>query len=256
LATNLVPGDTNGTGDVFVRDRQAGITERVSVGPGGVQGNRFSNGRALSPDGRFVAFNSLAANLVPGDTNGTFDVFVRDRDTGTTERVSVGPGGVQADVGGALGALSADGRFVAFESLSSNLVPGDTNGTTDVFVRDRQTGTTRRISLGPGGVQGDGQSFGAQISADGRFVAFASNATNLAPGDTNGESDVFVRDRRTGTTLRASLGPGGVRGNGQSNNPGLSADGRFVAFLSFATNLVPGDTNDTQDVFLRVLPPD
>ena len=148
---------------------------------------------AISADGRFVAFVSFATNLVPGDTNDATDVFVRDRQTGTTRRVSLGPGGVQGNGGSAGPAISANGRFVAFFSAATNLVPGDTNGTADVFVRDRQTGTTRRVSLGPGGVQGDGDSVGAAISADGRFVAFESDATNLVPGDTNGAPDVFVR---------------------------------------------------------------
>jgi Tol biopolymer transport system component len=170
-------------------------TERVSLGPGGVQGNEQSSGPAISADGRFVAFQSAASNLVPGDTNGAQDIFVRDRQTGTTRRVSVGPGGVQtnAEASSGVPAISADGRFVAFESDATNLVPGDTNGAIDVFVRDRQTGTTRRISVGPGGVQGNSDSGGPAISADGRFVAFVSNASNLVPGDSNARFDVFVR---------------------------------------------------------------
>ena len=117
-------------------------------------------------------------------------------------------------------AISADGRFVAFRSDATNLVPGDTNGATDVFVRDRQTGTTRRVSVGPGGAQGNGGSFMPAISADGRFVAFESSATNLVPGDTNDMEDMFVHDRQTGTTRRVSVGPGGVQGNGVQLQPG------------------------------------
>ena len=123
-------------------------------------------------------------------------------------------------------------------------MPGDTNEATDVFVRDRQTGATRRVSVGPGGVQGDSSSFTPSISADGRFVAFSSSASNLVPDDINGIPDVFVRDRQTGTTRRVSVGPGGVQGNSSSFDPAISADGRFVAFISAASNLVPGDTND------------
>jgi Tol biopolymer transport system component len=254
-ASNLVPGDTNGEPDVFVHDRRTGSTRRVSVGTGGAQGNSVSDNPAISADGRFVAFASYASNLVRGDGNDDQDVFVRDRQAGTTARVSLGPGGAQGDFYSDNPALSANGRFVAFESGASNLVPGDSNGVLDVFVRDRQTGTTRRVSLGAAGAQGDEFSFGPAISADGRFVAFASVATNLVPGDTNGEADVFVRDRKAGTTRRVSFGLGSAQGNGESYAPALSADGRLVAFLSRATNLVPGDTNGVQDVFVRSLAP-
>ncbi len=172
-----------------------GITERVSLGSGGVQGNKASGVAAISANGRFIAFESFASNLVPGDTNGMEDVFVRDRQTGTTERVSLGSGGVQGNEVSAAAAISANGRFVAFESFASNLVPGDTNERQDVFVRDCKTGTTRRASLGPGGAQGNRNSgiYSVSISADGRFVAFDSDANNLVPGDTNVVGDVFVR---------------------------------------------------------------
>jgi hypothetical protein len=165
------------------------VTERVSLGRDGVQGNGFSfsstGSRPLSADGRFVAFDSFATNLVPGDTNNRRDVFVRDRQGGTTRRVSLGSGGAQGNGDSVLPSISAGGRFVAFISGATNLVPGDTNGFIDVFVRDRQAGTTERVSLGPDGVQGNG--------GDSRFVAFTSGATNLVPGDTNGVEDVFVR---------------------------------------------------------------
>jgi Tol biopolymer transport system component len=170
---------------------------------------------------------------------------------GTTERVSLGPGGVQGNSISGSPAISAGGRFVAFDSHATNLVPGDTNDFGDIFVRDRQTGTTQRVSVGRNGAQGNDHSLVSVISADGRFVFFTSDASNLVPGDTNGTSDVFVRDRRTRTTERVSVGPGGAQGNGDSALPALSADGRFVAFGSSATNLVPGDTNRTTDVFVR-----
>ena len=246
-ASNLVAGDTNGVPDVFVRDRLAGVTRRVSVGASG-QANHFSADPAISADGRFVAFESGASNLVAGDTNGKSDVFVRDRLAGVTRRVSVGVGG-QANYTSNIPAISADGRFVAFDSGASNLVAGDTNGTDDVFVWDRLAGVTRRVSVGGSGQANNG-SYSPAVSADGRFVAFESFASNLVAGDTNGKADVFVRDRLAGVTRRVSVGAGG-QANSDSGTPTISADGRFVAFLSGASNLVPGDTNGTYDVFVR-----
>jgi Tol biopolymer transport system component len=254
VATNLVAGDTNGEADVFVRDRQAGTSERVSVGPGGVEANSNSFGSAITADGRFVAFESRAENPVAGDTNGEFDVFVRDRQGGVTERVSVLPGGGQPDGGSFAPAISADGRFVAFLSRATNLVAGDTNGEVDVFVHDRQTGATKRVSVGPGGAQADGQSLPPAISADGLFVAFDSPATNLVADDTNSADDVFVHDLGSGTTRRVSVGPGGVQGTDHSNDPALAPLGRFVTFTSSAVNLVTKDTNRGRpDVFVHDL---
>jgi Tol biopolymer transport system component len=253
-ATNLVPGDTNGTWDAFIRDRQSGTTERVSVDSGGAQGNGLSGGSSISADGRYLAFVSSATNLVPGDTNGALDVFVRDRQSGTTERVSVDSGGAQGNGVSYLSSISSDGRYVAFRSYAQNLVPGDTNGTWDVFVHDRQSGTTERVSVDSSGGQGNGNDWyndRLSISADGRYVAFYSSGTNLVPGDTNGTWDVFVRDRQNGTTERVSVDSGGAQGNDLSRSPAISADGRYVAFRSFAQNLVPGDTNGTWDVFVH-----
>ncbi|MBD0273531.1 MAG: PD40 domain-containing protein, partial [Acetobacteraceae bacterium] len=158
-------------------------TERVSVRSNGAQGNACSGDPALSADGRFVAFASGASNLVAGDTNGVFDVFVRDRQAGTTRRVSVGRGGGQGNGASFEPALSADGRFVAFWSSAANLVPGDNNGVADPLVHDRRTARTERVSLGPRGAQADEVTLGVALSADRRFVAFASQATNLVPGD-------------------------------------------------------------------------
>src|SRR5438093_242361 len=244
------------------RSAGAQTTERVSVASGGTEANGASLSSALSADGRFVAFDSAATDLVAADTNGVSDVFVHDRQTGATERVSVASGGAQGDgSSGRIGfafppALSADGRFIAFVSSATSLVAGDTNGATDVFVHDRQTGTTERVSVGSGGgTQGTGNSGGffafPALSGDGRLVAFQSDATNLVAGDTNGATDVFVHDRQTGTTERVSVASGGRQGNGTSAGPALSADGRFVAFYSTATNLVAGDTNGATDVFVR-----
>jgi Tol biopolymer transport system component len=251
-SNDLVAGDTNAMRDVFVHDRQTGTTTRVSLGAGGAQGNAPSEWPALSADGRFVAFVSQASNLVPGDTNRYHDVFVRDRQAGTTTAVSVGAGGVQANNNASFdAAISADGRFVAFVSQATTLVPGDTNETVDVFVYDRATGTTTRASLGPGGIQANQDCWNPTISADGRWVAFESRAFNLVTGDTNGVDDVFVHDRQTGTTTRVSLGPGGAQGDANSRQAVISGDGRWVAFSSDASNLVPGDTNGNEDVFIH-----
>jgi Tol biopolymer transport system component len=251
IAENLVAGDTNGAFDVFVHDRQTGVTERVSVSSGGVEGNRDSDLPSISADGRHVAFRSSASNLVAGDTNGTADVFVYDRQSGTTERVSVGSAGAQGNDASWNPSISADGHYVAFWSFASNLVAGDTNGSEDVFVHDRQSGATERVSVGSGGTQGNGRSNYPSISADGRYVAFSSEASNLVSGDTNGSHDVFVHDRQSGATARVSVSSGGVEGNRWSQVPSISADGRYVAFLSFASSLVPGDTNGREDVFVH-----
>ena len=250
-ATNLVPGDTNGVSDVFVHDMLTGKTERESVGSTGAQGNRNSQYPSISADDRYVAFTSDSTNLVSDDTNGSLDVFVHDRQTGETERVSISSTGVQGDGDSYVPAISADGRFVAFESIAGNLVPGDTNNTWDVFVRDLQAGTTERVSVGSGGTEGDSFSWSASISADGRFVAFTSRADNLVSGDTNGSSDVFLRDRLLGTTERVSLASDGAEGNGHSGGGPVSDDGRYVAFTSFATNLVPGDRWPFPRIYVR-----
>ena len=243
--SNLVPNDTNDHGDVFVHDRKSGETTRVSVGPGGAEatgGDSFSP--AVSADGRYVAFASDATNLVPGDTNNATDVFVYDRQAKTTTRVSVAAGGGQAGDASFGPSLSGDGGIVAFVSRSADLVAGDTAGGEDVFVRDLKAGKTTRVSSG-------GSAAAPVVSADGRVVAFASAAPAVVPGDTNGASDVFAFDRETGATERVSVGPAGAQGDRASVAPALSADGRFVAFASEATDLVPGDTNQRPDVFVR-----
>ncbi len=252
-AANLVPGDSNKSDDIFVRDRQTGRTERVSVTTAGVQANGKSFAPVFSPDGRYVAFTSNATNLAAGDSNGVADIFVHDRQTGTTERVSVGSGGAQANSDSDHAAMSADGRYIAFVSNASNLVAGDTNGAPDIFVRDRQAGTTERANVNSSGGQTTvGYLIGnPSISADGRFVAFSSDADNLVPKDTNGLADMFVHDRLTGQTLLASVSTGGVLADNASTGGSFSDDGRYLAFDSMATNLVSGDYNGVSDVFVR-----
>jgi Tol biopolymer transport system component len=253
-ASNLVPGDTNEQPDIFVRDRQTGTTERVNVAADGTQANNYSGELSISADGRYLAFASRASNLVSDDTNEQPDIFVRDRQTGTTERVSVAADGTQANKDSwEKPTISADGRYVAFSSRASNLIPDDTNEQWDIFVRDRQTGTTERVSVAADGTQANNGSYSQSISADGRYVAFSSWANNLVPDDTNERPDIFVRDRQTGTTERVSVTSDGTQANSTSWYPSISADGSHVAFQSDANNLVPGDKNDLEDIFVRDL---
>ncbi|MEU7652154.1 hypothetical protein AB0C41_09070 [Micromonospora taraxaci] len=253
-ASNLVPGDTNEVTDVFVHDLVTGKTERVSVSSSGSQ--QIVNGAEYAPsisaDGRYVVFLSEASNLVPGDTNNTWDVFRRDRVAGTTERVNLTSTGGQANGPVYEAILSADGQSVAFVSRADNLVPGDTNGTDDVFVRDLRTATTSRVSVSGAGGQANGRSqFRPGISADGRYVAFLSEADNLVPGDTNRLADYFVRDRTTSTTSRVNVSSTGMQSRSlPSSSPAISANGRYVIFEG-GDDLVPDDYNDARDVFLR-----
>jgi Tol biopolymer transport system component len=251
LATNLVAGDTNLAEDIFVRDRVLGTTERVSVDSSGTQANGHSYFASISGDGRYVAFASLATNLVAGGTSGVGDIFVRDRQLGTTQCVSVDPIGSQGNGQSINPSISADGRYVAFPSAANNLVAGDTNGVPDVFVRDLQLNTTERISIDSSGGQANGQSSDSSLSADGRYVAFASLASNLAAGDTNAATDIFVRDRQLGLTQRVSIDSAGDQGNNSSDQASISFDGRFVAFASLASNLVADDTNGVYDIFVH-----
>ncbi|HEY3567624.1 MAG TPA: carboxypeptidase regulatory-like domain-containing protein [Thermoanaerobaculia bacterium] len=357
FSNNLVPGDTNAAEDVFVHDRLSGVTERISVASNEAQANGNSWCSGISADGRFVLFSSSATNLVAGDTNASNDIFVRDRLTNTTTRASVASGDIQANKGswGFSASISADGRFIAFPSESSNLVAGysglevylhdratnttelvrsptgggyyygatgpsvssdgrfttviggtyaqplgifrydratqtaialdtwssdsagessssgdgdwiaystsfprtvdDTNGHYDVFLYMARAGLLTRVSVATDGTQANGDSYYQDVSQGGRFVAFASDATNLVANDTNGSWDVFVHDLLTAQTTRLSVSSSGVQGNGRSDSPFISSDGRFLAFSSAATNLVAGDTNSMQDIFIRDLEP-
>lgn len=252
-ATNLVAGDTNGKTDVFVHDRQKGTTERISLSAEGEQGNNISFRASISADGRYVAYTSRASNLVENDTNGKDDIFVYDRDTGALERVSVASDGTEANNKSSVPRLSADGRYVTFYTKASNLVSGDTNGKFDVFLHDRHTGKTERISVSATGIEGDDSSTNPKLSADGRYVAFSSRATNLVPGDDNGKEDIFVRDRQTDTIKRLSISTNGEQGNNNARFPTISADGRQVVFQALATNLVQADKNAQRDVFVHYI---
>jgi putative cell wall-binding protein len=254
---DLVPNDTNGKRDVFVRDLVLGITSRISRTSAGGNPNDYSYEPSISDDGNFVTYSSGAFNIVAGDTNGVHDVFVYNRAHGTTTRVSVATGGAQA-VGGDSGysRISGDGRYVVFQSDATNLVDDDTNGAKDIFVHDRDTGNTTRWSVATGGAQANGDSRDASISRTGYYVAFESQATNLVSGDTNGSADVFVRTRGIlayfpPSTARVSVSSAEAQANDDTDAPSISADGRYVAFESYASNLVAGDTNGVGDVFVR-----
>jgi Tol biopolymer transport system component len=259
-APNLVKDKRSYFYDVYVRDRVRGETTRVSLSSAGAEANGDSGYPSISANGRFVAFASFASNLVPGDTNHRFDVFVRDLKRGKTTRVGVSSAGAEANDGSIwLPAISDNGRFVAFFSRSTNLVPNDHNGIADFFVRDLKRGETTRVSVSSAGAE-QNRGPGAEelgivpaISANGRFVAFFSASTNLVEGDHNGTDDIFVRDRKLGETTRVSVSSTGEEANGSSLfYPSISATGRFVAFTSYASNLVAGDENGhAEDVFVR-----
>ena len=248
-------GERVGGDDVFIRDRQLGITELISLATDGTQGNDNSSSPFISTNGRFVAFISDASNLVPDDTNEVSDIFVRDRQDGTTERVSISSSGKEGNNYSYQPSISTDGRYVAFESYASDLVSGDTNGSDedgqDVFVRDRQNGTTERVSVDSDDMQGNGDSGYPVISADGKSVFYESYASNLVSNDTNGYSDIFKRDLQSGMTERISVASDGTQGNRDSHKPSVSANGRFISFASRTTNLVPGGANGFMHIFVH-----
>jgi Bacterial Ig domain/WD40-like Beta Propeller Repeat len=258
-AWNLHPGDDDSNSDVFARDLQTNTVTLVSRagGAAGAKGNARSSSPAISTDGRFVAFDSDATNLHPDDGDTSDDVFVRDLQANTTTLVSraAGATGDKGDGDSEYAAISADGRFVAFDSDATNLHPDDDDSNYHVFVRDLETNTTTLVSRATGadGAKGDAEGFNPAISADGRFVAFESDATNLHPGDGDSDYDVFVRDLEAHTTTLVSRAAGatGENGNDRSYEPAISADGRFVAFESGATNLYPDNGDTAWDVFRR-----
>lgn len=247
----LHPADQNGYVDIYVRDLQLDQTARVSQSNTVSQPDGGSSAPSISGDGSRVAFASTATNLVAGDVNGVSDVFVRDRSAGTTFLVSVDSSGIHGDRGSRAPAISTDGRCVAFSSDALNLVAGDQNGFEDIFVRDLQALTTTRVSVASAGTEANGDSDDPFLSADGRFVVFASFASNLVAGDTNNQRDVFVHDRQTGQTTRVSVSTSGVEANHASFGPTISSDGRYVAFDSAASTLVAGDTGGFSDVFVH-----
>lgn len=253
VSDNLVDGDTNNASDIFLHHRASGQTTRVSIDSLGNQSNADSFSPSISHDGDLIAFWSVASNLVDDDTGGHDDVFVHNRITGLTTRVSVDSAATQGNSYSFSPSISGNGRYVAFGSTATNLAPeADTNDATDVFVHDRITGVTVRVSVDPNGWESDGHSYEASISAGGEFVAFMSRATNLTPlADMNNAPDIFVHNVATGVTMNVSVDDASTLGNAESRAPSISSDGRYVAFESNAYNLVENDLNMARDVFRR-----
>lgn len=248
-ATDLVVGDINGVPDVFIRDLSSQTTSRVSVDSSGLDCDDGSRIPSISADGRYVAFTSNATDLVIADGNGVADIFVRDLQLNTNERVSVNTVGGDPDLNSWTPDISADGRYVSFHSGASNLVPGD-GGMADIFVRDRQLGQTVRVTSDSLGGDPDGNSYGANISADGRHVAFWSRATDLVSDDTNGLEDVFVHDLDTSTTSRVSLRSDGSQITDVASwSSSLSQHGRFVVYFADSDQLLEEDANGFADIY-------
>lgn len=253
-ASNIVPGDTNGANDCFLYDRMLDTVVRVSVNSAGEEADGSSFRPTVSDDGARVAFVSTATNLVVGDTNNQTDVFVHDLMAGTTARVSIASNGAEVLGSSSNPRISGNGRYVVFDSNAQGLVAGDTNSSFDVFVRDLDESVTTRASVSSFGLQGDSGSRNPSVSTDGRWVTFESDAITLVLNDTNGERDVFVRDRAMGQTILASRSTSGVQGNGLSFLPKIAGDGSRVVFLSESSSFdaveaVPDDL----DVFVHTL---
>jgi hypothetical protein len=253
----VVPGDANGWPDVFVRDRLLGTTELLGVSTSGKQADQQSTGGEISGDGRFVVFESGADNLVPGVLIPN-QVYLRDRLLARTEVMSISSAGVPGDAGGWGATMSPDGLFIVFGSDSTNLVPNDTNGWHDGFVHDRLTGDTERVDVSSSGEQANERGTAAAITMDGRYVVVGGLASNLVPGDTNGMQDWFVRDRWEGVTERISVSSAGEEGHFSGTVDqcagevaGITLDGRYVVFSTALSGLVPDDTNELEDAFIR-----
>jgi Tol biopolymer transport system component len=251
IATNLVLGDANLRPDVFARDLAAGTTSLVSLATDGTQGNGTSVAVGITTDGRYVAFNSVSSNFVPSTGTGHLNLFVRDRETGTTTLETVGFDGSPADGPPFSFSVLTDatftpnGRYIAFDNNATNLVPDDTNGKTDVFVRDRREGLTRLVSVAKDGGSAEGNSFKPLITSDGRYVVFGSEAPDLVEGDTNKQCDIFVRDLRAGETRRLARAADGGQINGCSAPIALTPNGRYLLFISVADNIMPGVPSGT-----------
>ena len=248
-SATLVADDTNMSSDIFMFDTQTRITTRVSVGNDGSEANGHIFDPAISADGRYIVFESRASNLVANDLNSSMDVFLRDTQLNTTTLVSKSSDGTQGGSASLNADISADGRYVIYQSFSTNLVANDTNVGVDIFKFDTQTSITTRVSLANNGSESNLDSFNAAISADGRYVVFEANATNLVIGDLNMSEDIFLRDTQLNTTILVSKASDGSQGDLYSYEPDISADGRYVVYASIASTLVANDTNMAIDVF-------
>ena len=252
-ASNLVPGDNNGSQDVFVKTLAGGAIQRINTDKDGIEANRGSYDPVWSPDGTRVAFHSYASNLVPGDTNSTLDVFVKTLAGGAIQRISTDKDSIQVNGGSSGPVWSPDGTRIAFSSDASNLVPADSNTVPDLFVKTLVSGEIQRITTDKDDSQVNGASTGPVWSPDGTRIVFGSDASNLVPGDTNGAADVFVKTLVGGAIQRISTDAAGTQADGRSYFPVWSPDGAEIAFHSEASNLVPGDTNDDSDLFVKTL---
>ncbi len=250
-ASDLVGDDANGQVDVFVRDLWTGATTRVSSSSSGVESDAPAWDPFISGDGMRIVFWSHATNLIDGELSSTTNAYLHDLSNGTTIRVASTPTGEIPDGPSYSPAISADGTTVVFESEATNLVPGDTNQRRDIFRFDVASADLERVSVSNDGSQADSGSTHGSVSGNGETIAFTSYATNLVPGDTNNQNDVFVRDRVASTTERVSVSSSGVQLTDVlgANAPVISASGQFVVFFSGDADLVPVDTNNTDDVF-------
>jgi hypothetical protein len=244
-----IAGQTGGQFQVVMVNRLTNAREMISVGMNGSPGSGDSTMVFLSRDGNLAAFSSSALNLVMSDTNFYTDIFLRDITLEETKLISHGMGG-SANNSSSDPYISADGNFVQFTSYATNLVSTDTNSFTDVFLYDVANDTVELISTDSQGTIGNDYSYGCGVSADGRYSAFASRASNLVLNDMNEETDIFIKDRLTGLVERVSVAQDGKEANGSSSSCGISADGNSVAFLSAASNLIPNDIGPYTDVFI------
>ena len=248
-ATNLVAADTNGWTDAFVRDVVTNKNTLLSVSSTGVQANGPTLTVVAAADGRHFLFTAGGTSLTPGDANATADVFVRDTTSATTTLVSATATGASGNNASSAEAISSDGHYVAFDSLATNLVSDDTNGVGDVYVRDMTTGQTTRGSLGSAGQQLAAESTDADLSANGRYLAFVTRSSEVVPGVGNGFAQVYVRDLTTGQVTLISKTPAGLPAGADSRAPSVSADGKVVLFESAASDVVAGDSNGASDIF-------
>ncbi|MDP2181382.1 MAG: calcium-binding protein [Actinomycetota bacterium] len=254
-ASTLVPEDANGWGDIFLRDTESNETTCVSVDlDGDPASHGATNDCEISGSGRYVAFSSDSPGIVAGDTGADWDLFVRDMQSNETTLASQSTAGVKGNDYSNNASLSADGRYVAFFSNANNLVPGDTNGRQDVFVRDLQLGVTTRVSVGPASEQGNGHSFYPKISKDGTKVAFITYATTFAADDTSSQADIYIKTLAGGAIERVNVKPDGGESSAEvalSDYMGLSDDGRYVAFASRAGDLVSTPVQSGSCIYVR-----